>query len=116
MTSAPRTHETEHRIRVAAPAAAVFDLVRNVTQWPLIFDDVVPVHSGPDQIYAFIHDAEQWAERIPHVARAALAESMPNVQVLEMDTRTQDGSTHTTKSVRVCFAHDRIVYKQLQVP
>ena len=28
-------------------------------------------------------------------------------RLLEMDTRTKDGSTHTTKSVRVCFPHRR---------
>jgi len=29
-----------------------------------------------------------------------------------MDTVSPNGSAHTTKSYRVCFPHDRIVYKQ----
>jgi aromatase len=33
-----------------------------------------------------------------------------------MDTSTKDGSVHTTRSVRVAFASDRIVYKQIEVP
>lgn len=33
-----------------------------------------------------------------------------------MDTRTADGSTHTTESVRVCFPHRRIAYKQTTLP
>jgi aromatase len=33
-----------------------------------------------------------------------------------MDTRTKDGATHTTKSVRVCFPHHKIVYKQITLP
>lgn len=82
----------------------------------LTFDDVVRVESHPADIYAFIHDAARWPERIPHVARVVLAEPAPDVQLLEMDTRTKDGSTHTTNSVRVCFPADRIVYKQLTPP
>jgi len=35
---------------------------------------------------------------------------------MEMETRTADGSTHTTTSVRVCFPPGRIVYKQVVVP
>jgi aromatase len=33
-----------------------------------------------------------------------------------MDTVAKDGSAHTTKSVRVCFPHKQIVYKQITVP
>ena len=33
-----------------------------------------------------------------------------------MDTRGKDGSTHTTKSVRVCFPHRMIAYKQVTLP
>jgi aromatase len=33
-----------------------------------------------------------------------------------MDTRTKDGSVHTTRSVRVCQPHRRIVYKQVVLP
>jgi aromatase len=33
-----------------------------------------------------------------------------------MDTTAQDGSAHTTQSVRVCFPHHKIVYKQTRLP
>jgi aromatase len=33
-----------------------------------------------------------------------------------MDTVTPDGHTHTTKSIRLCFPDERIVYKQLLPP
>ena len=56
------------------------------------------------------------AERLPHVARVVLTEDTPGLQFLEMDTRTKDGSTHTTKSVRVCFPDTRIAYKQITLP
>ncbi|SEF65270.1 aromatase [Thermomonospora echinospora] len=82
----------------------------------LSFDDTVHVTGAAEDVYDFIYDAGRWAERLPHVARIALTEDTPNVQTLEMDTRTADGSTHTTTSVRICFPHGTIVYKQLQTP
>jgi len=54
--------------------------------------------------------------RLPHVARVVLGEETPGLQVLEMDTRTKDGSVHTTCSVRVCEPHHGIVYKQVVLP
>jgi aromatase len=50
------------------------------------------------------------------VARSSLEETSPGVQLLEMDTQTKDGSTHTTTSVRVCFPHRLIAYKQIGLP
>ncbi|MEV6948433.1 aromatase/cyclase [Streptomyces sp. NPDC051172] len=82
----------------------------------LTFEDTVPVAADPADVYSFIREGDRWAERIPHVARAALTETTLDVQLLEMDTRTKDGSVHTTRSVRVCLPPHRIVYKQLQPP
>lgn len=82
----------------------------------LSFDDVVRVAGAAKDVYDFIYEAKQWQQRLPHVARVVLTEDTPNVQSLEMDTQAPDGSVHTTKSVRVCFPPDRIVYKQLQTP
>ncbi len=45
-----------------------------------------------------------------------IEEDVPNLQTMEMDTRTADGSVHTTKSIRVCFPGERIVYKQVVLP
>jgi aromatase len=33
-----------------------------------------------------------------------------------MDTLTADGSSHSTESVRVCFPHHKIAYKQTTLP
>jgi len=38
------------------------------------------------------------------------------VQVLEMDTSTPHGATHTTKSYRVLLPHQGIAYKQVTLP
>jgi aromatase/bifunctional aromatase (cyclase/dehydratase) len=82
----------------------------------LSFDDAVTVPAAREDVYDFLYDAGKWAERVPHVAGIALTEETPDIQMMEMDTHGPDGSTHTTKSVRVCFPHDRIMYKQLQTP
>jgi len=82
----------------------------------LSFEDSVRVDGAAKDVYDFINEAQLWTERLPHVARVVLQEDSPGLQVLEMDTRTKDGSTHTTKSVRVCFPHSRIVYKQIMLP
>ncbi len=80
------------------------------------FDDTLEIDGSARDVYDFVNDAHLWRERLPHVARIDLTEHTPGLQVLEMDTRTQDGSTHTTRSVRVCLPHRSIVYKQVQVP
>ncbi|MDH6213163.1 aromatase/cyclase [Streptomyces pseudovenezuelae] len=82
----------------------------------LTFEDTVEISGGAKDAYAFVNEAHLWPERLPHVAGASLAEDVPGVQTLEMETRAPDGSTHTTRSVRICFPHERIVYKQLRTP
>ncbi|MGW0494828.1 nuclear transport factor 2 family protein [Streptomyces sp. NPDC003007] len=80
------------------------------------FDDSVHVEGSAKDAYEFIRAADRWRERLPHVARVVLTEDTPNEQILEMDTLTADGETHTTRSVRVCFPAERIVYKQIRTP
>lgn len=82
----------------------------------MTFDDTVEVDGRAADVYDFLNEAQLWQERLPHVVRVRLEEDTPGLQILEMDTRTKDGSVHTTKSVRVCQPHDRIVYKQIVVP
>jgi aromatase len=67
-------------------------------------------------VFDFLNEANLWNVRLPHVARVDLTEPTPGVQVLEMDTLTKDGKKHTTRSVRVCFPTERIVYKQIVLP
>ncbi|SFW78434.1 aromatase/cyclase [Amycolatopsis australiensis] len=80
------------------------------------FEDSVRIDGSAEDVYDFLDEADRWRERLPHVARVELTEESPGVQTLEMDTRTKDGATHTTKSVRVCFPHREIVYKQITLP
>jgi aromatase len=82
----------------------------------LSFEDTVQVDGRRADVYDFLNQAQEWQQRLPHVARVLLTENVPGHQVLEMDTRTADGSVHTTRSVRVCFAPERIVYKQIGLP
>ena len=69
----------------------------------MTFEDTVAVKGSAADVYDFLNEAQLWSQRLPHVARASLVEESPGVQLLEMDTQTKDGSTHTTRSVRVCF-------------
>ncbi|HEX2312898.1 MAG TPA: aromatase/cyclase [Thermomonospora sp.] len=82
----------------------------------LTFDDTVDIDGRAEDVYDFLNEAGRWPERLPHVARVALEEATPGLQILEMDTRTADGAQHTTTSVRVCRPHSRIVYKQIRPP
>jgi ribosome-associated toxin RatA of RatAB toxin-antitoxin module len=82
----------------------------------MTFEDTVHIAGSARDVYEFIYDATQWARRLPHVARVSLVEDVPNIQLLEMDTRTKDGSVHTTTSVRICFPEDKIIYKQTVLP
>jgi aromatase len=82
----------------------------------LTFDDTVQVEGSAQDVYDFINQAQLWAERLPHVASVTLQEKTPGHQLLTMQTRTKDGSTHSTTSYRVCLPHRQIVYKQVEVP
>jgi aromatase len=80
------------------------------------FEDTVRIDGSAKDAYDFVNEAGLWAERLPHVASVRFAEDTPGLQTLEMDTRAKDGSTHTTKSYRVTFPHQRIAYKQVTLP
>lgn len=80
------------------------------------FEDSVRIAGRARDVFDFIDRAELWQERLPHVASVRLEEPTPGLQVLEMDTRAQDGSVHTTKSYRVTFGHHTVVYKQVTLP
>jgi aromatase len=82
----------------------------------LSFADTVAIDAPAKDVYDFLNEADRWAERLPHVAEVTLTEDTPGLQELAMRTRAKDGSTHVTRSFRVCFAPERIVYKQTQLP
>ncbi|UQA97727.1 aromatase/cyclase [Streptomyces halobius] len=80
------------------------------------FADSETVRGPSEQVYAFLQEAGAWPDRLPHVSRLDLREPSEGLQLMTMVTRAGNGSEHTTESVRVCFPHDRIVYKQLTTP
>ncbi|MGW3989901.1 aromatase/cyclase [Streptomyces sp. NPDC004830] len=83
----------------------------------LSFQDSVRVDGPAEPVYDFLHRVGDWPELVPHVTRLDLTEPAPGVQIMAMDTRTADGSTHTTESIRICFPDaGRIVYKQTATP
>jgi ribosome-associated toxin RatA of RatAB toxin-antitoxin module len=81
------------------------------------FNDEEIIEGPREQVFDFLNRADLWPQRLPHVSRLELAERVAGVQHMEMDTRSVDGSVHTTVSARLCFP-DRgvILYKQLKVP
>ncbi|MGV9280629.1 aromatase/cyclase [Streptomyces sp. NPDC003730] len=80
------------------------------------FEDTVAIDGSAKDAYDFVNEADRWAERLPHVATVRLTEDTPGLQTLEMDTRAKDGSTHTTRSYRVCLEGRKIAYKQTTLP
>lgn len=92
------------------------ELASGAAKLLLTFADSVWINGSARDVFDFINEAQHWPERLPHVARVSLQDNTPGLQLLEMDTITKDGSVHTTKSVRVTFPHERIIYKQIQVP
>jgi aromatase len=92
------------------------ELATGAAELTLTFQDSVSVDGSAKDVYDFINEAALWQKRLPHVAAVDLREETPGLQILRMDTLTKDGSSHTTESVRVCFPHHRIVYKQTTLP
>lgn len=93
-----------------APAELVFS-----------FTDSMFIPSAPAPVYDFLYRADLWPQRLAHVSRVDLetaAEPVAGgwVQTMDMRTIAGDGSTHGTRSVRLCFPDERIVYKQTIVP
>ncbi|WP_395570335.1 aromatase/cyclase [Streptomyces sp. BK79] len=82
----------------------------------LSFVDRVTVNGSAKDLYDFVNEADLWPERLPHVNEVKMTEDTPGLQVLRMETLTKDGSAHTTESVRVCFPHHKIAYKQTTLP
>jgi aromatase len=107
-----RAVDRNSRSELAALKANV-ELATGASERVMTFADTVAIKGSAADAYDFLNQAQLWSKRLPHVARCSLAEESPGVQLLEMDTRTKDGSTHTTTSVRVCFPHRLIAYKQI---
>lgn len=107
-------HNSENELanldRLAQLCHAVTDVVFS-------FEDTVYLEGGAARdAYQFVYRSDKWPQRLPHVSRVVLSEKTPNVQDMEMDVLTEGGTAHTTRSIRLCFPHEQIVYKQLAPP
>ncbi|MFJ2435420.1 aromatase/cyclase [Streptomyces anulatus] len=99
--------------------AALKDNVENAhaaEAWTFSFSDTVRATGSAGDMYDFIDEAQLWHERLPHVASVQLSQQPSGLQVLKMETRAKDGSTHLTESYRVCLPSERIAYKQTTLP
>lgn len=99
--------------------AGIKDLAERPGGWDRLtfsFEDATDVFGSAERVYDFLRDAGQWPTRLPHVAGLDMREDSPDLQLMSMTTRAADGSTHVTRSARVCFPERRIVYKQLVTP
>ncbi|MGW2560895.1 aromatase/cyclase [Streptomyces sp. NPDC001514] len=118
----PATLERIHRAldrnspEELAALARIAEATDDVGELVFSFTDTLQLAGTAAAAYDFVNRAGLWAERLPHVSRAVLTETVPGVQTLEMDTVTADGSAHRTRSVRVCREPSWIAYKQLETP
>ncbi|WP_116041241.1 aromatase/cyclase [Amycolatopsis palatopharyngis] len=87
------------------------------------FSDEVAIPAKAQAVYDFLHRSDLWPERLPHVVSlnlqtdaASEAAGGVEVQTMTMETRAHDGGAHTTRSIRLCWPHERILYKQTVVP
>ncbi|WP_327676539.1 aromatase/cyclase [Kitasatospora sp. NBC_00458] len=80
------------------------------------FTDSVLIRATPEEVYGYLDRADLWPARLPHVARVELTEERPGEQVLEMDSRSPNGSVHTTRSVRIGRPPALLAYKQTVLP
>ncbi len=92
------------------------ELATSAAETTFSFEDTVQINGSVKDVYDFVNEANLWPQRLPHVASVRLDEDTPGLQMLEMQTRAKDGSTHLTRSYRVTFPHSRIVYKQVTLP
>jgi len=88
----------------------------SVNELVFSFSDQVRLPVSAAEAYSFIHRSDLWPDVLPHVNRVVLSEPQPGVQDMEMEGITADGQVHTTRSLRLCFPAERIVYKQLIPP
>jgi len=88
----------------------------SVNELVFSFSDQVRLPVSAADAYSFVERSDRWPEVLPHVSRVELTEPQPGVQDMEMESVSVDGRVHTTRSLRLCFPAERIVYKQLVPP
>ncbi|SNT40093.1 aromatase/cyclase [Rhodococcoides kyotonense] len=106
------TNSAAELAKLAVAAQQISDRAETVFE----FEDSLLIHAEPEAVYEFIDRADLWLDRLDHVARVRFDTTDDGIQELEMDTITPAGDSHTTKSFRIAFPSNRIVYKQTTLP
>lgn len=121
----PEEPDAEARIRdgLAHNDGRELDALRVVAALPggaasllVSVSETVRLGGTAEQAHEFIWAAQEWPNRLPHVASVAVRPLEGNGQDLIMSTRTPDGGEHTTRSVRVVLPDRSIAYKQTVAP
>lgn len=103
------THDLAALCRLATLGHPVNELVFS-------FSDQLRLPVSAADAYSFVYRSDMWPEALSHVNRVVLTEPQPGVQDMEMESMTADGRVHATRSLRLCFPGERIVFKQLVTP
>jgi acyl carrier protein/uncharacterized protein YndB with AHSA1/START domain len=72
--------------------------------------DTVEARGRAEDAYEFVHDVDRWPDRLPHIDSLDV-HGDGDVQYL-----TKDVGGQVSESVRLCFPHERIVFKQTTPP
>ncbi|WP_050512186.1 SRPBCC family protein [Streptomyces rimosus] len=102
--------------RQLAELTTAVERVGELGELTLDFEDPLFVCGTVEDVYRMLYEADQWPVRLAHVARLDMTENVPGIQFFDMVSVSPDGKEHSTRSVRVCLSHDRIVYKQVSLP
>ncbi len=113
-----------HREKIRQGSVGFLDTLQYVSEnreelsrLTITFEDPLFIAGSIEDAYAYLYEADKWPERMPHVAALQLEETVSNIQFFDMDTADPDGAhRHSTRSVRICLPHRRIVYKQVKLP
>jgi len=106
----------KHTTRQLAELAYAAEHAEELAELIVDFEDPLSSGGAVEDAWKMLYEADKWPERLAHVAALTMTEDVPNFQFFDMDTTTSDGRAHTTRSVRVCLPHRKIVYKQILTP
>lgn len=106
----------ENSVRELGALASVAELGEALDDAMFTFTDTIRVQAPAEAVHTFVARADAWPKHLSHVQHVTLREESPGIQDLEMKTVTEDGSTHVTRSYRVCEGSSWIAYKQMVLP
>jgi C7-C12 aromatase (ARO/CYC) len=123
----------KHSVRQLEELKAAAERAQELVDLVVDFEDPLFVGGSAQDAWVMLYEADKWPERLSHVKALTMTEDFdrsgsaasgathdpdrsPSIQFFDMDTTTSDGRPHTTRSVRICLPHRKIVYKQVQPP